>query len=85
MKLKACVGWVSMVLKWRFFQKWCFFQFHYRKLSYGYKNPTLNKVTKKKQKKKASQPAITFSKLNIETLKQRCEICSKLTIWCLYC
>ena len=79
MKLKAFVGWVSMVLKW------CFFQFHYRKVSYRYKNPTLNKVTKKKKPKKASQPAITFSKLKIETLKQRCEICSKLTIWCLYC
>ena len=27
-----------------------------------------------------SQPAITCSKLTIETLEQRCEICSKLTI-----
>ena len=27
-----------------------------------------------------SQPAITCSKLAIETLEQRCEICSKLTI-----
>ena len=27
-----------------------------------------------------SQPAITYSKLTIETLEQRCEICSKLTI-----
>ena len=27
-----------------------------------------------------SQPAITCSKLIIETLEQRCEICSKLTI-----
>ena len=27
-----------------------------------------------------SQPVITCSKLTIETLEQRCEICSKLTI-----
>ena len=27
-----------------------------------------------------TQPAITFSKLTIETLEQRCETCSKLTI-----
>ena len=27
-----------------------------------------------------SQPTITCPKLKIETLKQRCEICSKLTI-----
>ena len=27
-----------------------------------------------------TQPAITCSKLTIETLEQRCEICSKLTI-----
>ena len=27
-----------------------------------------------------SQPAITLSKLTIETLEQKCEICSKLTI-----
>ena len=47
MKLKAFVGWVSMVLKW------CFFQFHYRKVSYRYKNPTLNKVTKKKKTQKS--------------------------------
>ena len=31
-------------------------------------------------RKKRSQPAITCSKLTIETLEQRCEICSKLTI-----
>ena len=62
MKLKAFVGWVSMVLKL------CFFQFHYRKVSYGYKNSTLNKVTKKNPPKKASQLAITFSKLKIATL-----------------
>ena len=28
----------------------------------------------------SSQPAFTCSKLTIETLEQRCEICSKLTI-----
>ena len=30
--------------------------------------------------KLTSQPAFTCSKLPIETLEQRCEICSKLTI-----
>ena len=36
-----------------------------------------------------TQPAFTCSKLTIETLKQRCEICSKITIktpkWCQRC
>ena len=27
-----------------------------------------------------TQPAITYTKLTIETLEQRCEICSQLTI-----
>ena len=32
-----------------------------------------------------TQPAFTCSKLTIETLEQRCEICLKLTIKCFYC
>ena len=33
-----------------------------------------------KKRKLLTQPAITCSNLTIETLEQRCEICSKLTI-----
>ena len=42
--------------------------------------PVLIKKLKPRSCSCSSQQAITFSKLAIDTLEQRCEICSKLTI-----